>query len=157
MDVSPTGTMKDNLLLSFWFFLTLAVGWRTWNAISQIQVRKPLLLINHLGIFVYDFPKIDAFDRHSSSARSRTSRPDPPHASLLWNEIASIAVTGPLTVLPKNVASQGKRYLKTKAFTVKTGEPLSLPERYVDCPFEEVLWHICSTYASQLKCYQIEM
>ncbi len=157
MKVFPRVHANDIFPLLSFFCMLLFFGWRMWNAISQIWVHKPLLLINNVGIFVYEFPKIDVFDRHPNITPVKKRQPDRPRASLLWKDIESISTARYLIILPKNVASQGRRYFRTKAFTVKTGEPLLIPRRYLDCPVEEILRQIRATYDRELEYYQIEM
>src|ERR1700753_2695225 len=44
---------ENGFLPLFCLFIVLISGWRMWNAVSQIRVRKPLLLMNSIGIFIY--------------------------------------------------------------------------------------------------------
>jgi uncharacterized membrane protein len=69
---------KNGFLPLFGLFTVLFTGWRTWNAVSHIRVRKPLLLINNIGIFIYELPRIDVLSRNFSVKNARTSRLNPP-------------------------------------------------------------------------------
>lgn len=148
---------KNGFLPLFALFVVLFAGWRTWNAVSQIRVRKPLLLINNIGIFIYELPTIDVLSRNFSVKTARTSYPDPPKASLLWEEIGSIIITRMLIVIPKDIAPQGYRRLTTKTFSVSTGKPIFVEKRYSELPLKEIVRQIRSTYDNKLKRYQIEI
>ena len=153
----PRANKNDIFLVFFLLCLLLFAGWRMWIAVSQVWVRKPLLLLNNVGIFVYEFPKIDVFDRGADLTPLKKRRTERPYASLLWQDIETITTTRYLVILPRNVPPPGRRYSKRKIFTVKTGEPIFIPQRYLDCPFEEVLQQMRTTFSKELEHYQIEM
>ena len=153
--------MNDIFLLFFWFLMCIFLGWRLWVAFSDIGVSKPLLAINYLGIFVYEPPEINVLKRSYKPLNYQRSRHNEPEAALLWKDIASIAVTGYLVILPKDRAIQEGSILKVRnkmSYTwMRTGDPLFVRRRHADRPFKEILQQIRVTFGSELEHFQIEM